>query len=57
MEFAAKVLGDAGRIVGSRIFDAVVPAKDMSAAGAAAALDEAFGKTVISLVEWTATVI
>jgi len=57
VEFAAKVLGDAGRIVGSRIFDAVVPAKDMSAAGAAAALDEAFGKTVISLVEWTATVI
>ena len=57
VEFAAKILGDAGRIVGSRIFDAVVPAKDVSAAGAAAALDEAFGKTATSLVEWTATVI
>jgi phospholipid/cholesterol/gamma-HCH transport system substrate-binding protein len=57
VEFAAKILGEAGRIVGSRTFDAVVPARDVSAAGAAAALNEAFGKAVTGLVEWTAGVI
>ena len=57
VEFAAKVLGEGGRIVGSRTFDAVVPAKDVSAAGAAAALNEAFGKAATSLVEWAAGVI
>ena len=38
-------------------FDAVVPAKDVSAAGAAAALDDAFGKAVTSLVAWSAGII
>ena len=57
VEFAAKIVGDGGRIVGSRIFEAVVPAKDVSAAGAAAALDEAFGRTATDLVEWTAGVL
>ncbi len=56
VEFAAKILGKAGRIVGSRSFDAVVPAKDVSAAGAAVALDEAFGKAATELVTWAAGV-
>jgi phospholipid/cholesterol/gamma-HCH transport system substrate-binding protein len=55
--FAAKVLGESGRIIGSRTFGAVVPAKDVSAAGAAAALDEAFGKAVTGLVTWTSGII
>jgi phospholipid/cholesterol/gamma-HCH transport system substrate-binding protein len=57
VEFAAKILGEAGRIVGSRTFDAVVPARDISAAGAAAAFDKAFGKAVTELVMWAAGVI
>jgi phospholipid/cholesterol/gamma-HCH transport system substrate-binding protein len=57
VEFAAKLLGEAGRIVGSQTFDAVVPARDVSAAGAAAALNEAFGKAVTELVTWAAGVI
>jgi ABC-type uncharacterized transport system auxiliary subunit len=56
VQFAAKILGDAGRIVGSRSFEAMVPVKDVNAAGAAEALDKAFGETAISLVEWTGTV-
>jgi phospholipid/cholesterol/gamma-HCH transport system substrate-binding protein len=57
VEFAAKILGEARRIVGSQTFDAVVPARDVSAAGAAAALNEAFGKAVTELVTWAAGVI
>jgi phospholipid/cholesterol/gamma-HCH transport system substrate-binding protein len=57
VEFAAKLLGEAGRIVGSRTFDAVVPARDISAAGAAVAFDKAFGKAVTELVTWAAGVI
>ncbi len=55
--FAAKILGDNGRIVGSRTFDAVVPAPALDAAAAAAALDKAFVKTVTDLVVWTAGII
>jgi len=57
VELSAKVLGKAGRIIGSRTFDAVVPARDTSAAGVAAALDQAFGKTATSLVTWAGGVI
>ena len=57
VEFAAKILGEAGRIVGSRTFDAVVPAGDVSARGAASALDQAFGKAVTGLVIWVGGVI
>jgi len=35
----------------------VVPATDVSAAGAAAALDQAFGNAVTDLVTWAAGVI
>jgi phospholipid/cholesterol/gamma-HCH transport system substrate-binding protein len=52
VELAAKVLGKAGRIIGSRTFDASVPAKDTTAPGASAALGEAFGKVATPLVAW-----
>jgi phospholipid/cholesterol/gamma-HCH transport system substrate-binding protein len=55
--FAAKILGDNGRIVGSRTFDALVPAPDLDAAGAAAAIGKAFTKAVTDLVVWTAGII
>jgi len=52
--FAAKLLGDKGRIVASRIFDVQAPASDISAAGATAALNDAFREAATQLVEWTA---
>jgi phospholipid/cholesterol/gamma-HCH transport system substrate-binding protein len=52
VELAAKVVGKAGRIIGSRTFDASVPAKDTTAPGASAALGEAFGKVATPLVAW-----
>jgi len=55
--FAAKILGDNGRIIGSRTFDALVPAPDLDVAAAAAAIDKAFAKAVTDLVVWTAGVI
>jgi ABC-type uncharacterized transport system auxiliary subunit len=51
------VVGDGGRIVGSRTFAATAPAPDVHAAAAAAAIDKAFGKAATDLVAWTATVI
>ncbi len=57
VEFAAKVVGDGGRIVGSRTFSAAAPASDVHAAGAAAAIDKAFGKAATDLVVWTSTII
>ncbi len=57
VEFSAKVVGDGGRIVGSRTFAAAVPAPDVHAAAAAAAIDKAFGQAATDLVVWTATVI
>jgi phospholipid/cholesterol/gamma-HCH transport system substrate-binding protein len=55
--FAAKVLGDNGRIIGSRTFEVVVPAPALDAAAAAAAIDKAFVKAVTDLVVWTAGII
>ncbi len=57
VEFAAKILRDNGKIVEGRIFHATVPLKTMDAAAAAAALDEAFGKTSAELVLWTSGLI
>ena len=57
VEFAAKILGENGRIVGSRTFDAIVPERESDAAGAVRALDEAFGKAATDLVVWTRGVI
>jgi phospholipid/cholesterol/gamma-HCH transport system substrate-binding protein len=55
--FAAKILGNNGRIIGSRTFNAEVAATDIGAPGAAAALDAAFGKAAVDLVVWTVGVI
>jgi phospholipid/cholesterol/gamma-HCH transport system substrate-binding protein len=57
VEFAAKILGENGRIVGSRTFEAAVPAPDAKVPAAAAALDEAFGNAVTGLVVWVAGII
>lgn len=51
-EFSAKILGDNGQILGTRIFRATVPASAADAPAAAAALDNAFGKVATELVAW-----
>jgi phospholipid/cholesterol/gamma-HCH transport system substrate-binding protein len=55
--FAAKILSGNGRIIGSRTFDALVPAPNLGTAAAVAAIDKAFAKAVTDLVVWTAGVI
>jgi phospholipid/cholesterol/gamma-HCH transport system substrate-binding protein len=55
--FGAKILGDKGRIIGSRTFDALVSAPDLDVAAAAGAIDKAFAKAVTDLVIWTAGII
>jgi phospholipid/cholesterol/gamma-HCH transport system substrate-binding protein len=55
--FGAKILGDKGRIIGSRTFDALVSAPDLDVAAAAVAIDKAFAKAVTDLVIWTAGII
>jgi phospholipid/cholesterol/gamma-HCH transport system substrate-binding protein len=55
--FGAKILGDKGRIIASRTFDAVVSAADIDVAAAAVAIDKAFAKAVTDLVVWTAGII
>ena len=57
VQFAAKILGENGRIVGSRTFDAIVPERESGASGAARALNEAFGKAATDLVTWARNVI
>jgi phospholipid/cholesterol/gamma-HCH transport system substrate-binding protein len=57
VEFAVKVVNGNGRIIGSRTFNAYAPAPDTHAAGAAAAIDKAFGLAATDLVVWAGTVI
>jgi len=57
VEFAAKLVDGNGRIVGPRTVSAYAPAADTHAAGAAAAIDTAFGEAATDLVVWTGTVI
>jgi phospholipid/cholesterol/gamma-HCH transport system substrate-binding protein len=57
VEFAAKIVGDGGRIVGAKIFRASVPAPAADARTASAALDEAFGSAATDLVVWAVEVI
>jgi phospholipid/cholesterol/gamma-HCH transport system substrate-binding protein len=52
VEFAAKILGENGKIIASRTFDAIVPARQTDAPGAVAALNEAFGKAATDVVLW-----
>jgi phospholipid/cholesterol/gamma-HCH transport system substrate-binding protein len=54
VEFAAKIVSDQGRILGAKVFHTSVPVKVVNAAAAAAALDEAFGKSATELVTWAA---
>jgi phospholipid/cholesterol/gamma-HCH transport system substrate-binding protein len=53
VELGAKIVGDNGRVVAARIFDGSVAAKSTDAAGAAAALDQAFIKIATDIVIWT----
>ncbi len=57
VEFAVKVVNGNGRIIGSRTFNAYAPAPDTHAAGAAAAIDKAFGQAATDLVVWAGAVI
>jgi ABC-type uncharacterized transport system auxiliary subunit len=54
VEFATKILGENGRIVASRTFEAAVPMPDTKVSGAVAALDQDFRKAAADLVSWTA---
>ncbi len=53
VEFAARILGDKGKVLDARIFKASAPAKDTKAPEAVAALDEAFTKAASDLVAWS----
>jgi phospholipid/cholesterol/gamma-HCH transport system substrate-binding protein len=55
--FAAKILGNQGRIVASRTFNAQAARPDTNAPGAVAALNDAFRQAATQLVEWTASAI
>ena len=54
VELSAKLLGENGRIKGSRVFRSELPTKITDAAAAAAALNEAFGKVANDVVIWAA---
>lgn len=54
VEFSAKLLGQDGKVVGARIFRSTAPLDAVDAAAAAGALDRAFGKAAVDLVQWTA---
>ena len=53
VEFAARILGDKGKVVDARIFKASAVAQGTSAPGAVAALDQAFTKAASELVAWS----
>jgi phospholipid/cholesterol/gamma-HCH transport system substrate-binding protein len=54
VEFAARLVGNNGKIIDARLFRASVPAKGADAAAAAEALNTAFGKSAVELVVWAA---
>jgi phospholipid/cholesterol/gamma-HCH transport system substrate-binding protein len=53
VEFSAKILGQDGRIVASKTFNATAPVADESVGAAVRALDNAFGRAATDLVVWT----
>ncbi len=53
VEFAARIVGDKGKVLDARIFKASAPAKDVKAPEAVAALDEAFTRAASELVAWS----
>jgi phospholipid/cholesterol/gamma-HCH transport system substrate-binding protein len=54
IEFVAKLMSQDGKILAAKTFTATAPADSTEAAAAAAALNQAFAKTVTELVPWTA---
>ena len=53
IQFSAKIVGDNGKILGARVFQASVPASIADEASVAASLNDAFGKAISELVVWT----
>jgi phospholipid/cholesterol/gamma-HCH transport system substrate-binding protein len=53
IEFVAKILGQDGKIIGARTFQAAAPAKGTDAQAYVTALDDAFGKVLSQLLPWT----
>jgi phospholipid/cholesterol/gamma-HCH transport system substrate-binding protein len=56
VELSAKVLGRDGKIIGTRTFQNTAPVQSVNSTAAAAALDQAFGKTAVDLVIWASEV-
>jgi phospholipid/cholesterol/gamma-HCH transport system substrate-binding protein len=54
VEFGAKIVSTNGRIVGTHAFEASVPVQTVNASATVDALNEAFGKCAVELVQWTA---
>lgn len=57
IEFSAKIVGEAGKILGAKIFKARVPTSAATAADVAAGLNAAFAKVATELVVWTCQII
>jgi phospholipid/cholesterol/gamma-HCH transport system substrate-binding protein len=57
VEFGAKVLGNGGRIVASKVFAAKAPTASAGAPAGVAAIDQAFGKAAADLAAWVADVL
>ena len=57
VEFSAKLITNDGRILDARIFREVALATSDDAAAAVAAMNDAFGKAVVSLVTWVSAAI
>ena len=53
IDFVAKILGQDGKIIGARSFQASAPAKGTDAQAYVAAIDEASGKVLSELLAWT----
>jgi phospholipid/cholesterol/gamma-HCH transport system substrate-binding protein len=52
--FSAKIVGQNGRIIGTKLIQATAPAAGMDTPQIAAAFNAAFGKAVSDLITWTA---
>jgi len=57
VEFGAKIVSANGRLLEARVFSSSAAAKAANASAAAEALDDAFGKCALELVQWTANLI
>jgi phospholipid/cholesterol/gamma-HCH transport system substrate-binding protein len=55
--FSAKLVGNGGAITDARIFEATAAVREPGSAGAAAAIDQAFGKVASDLVTWACALI